>query len=196
MHYFAQAALAALFLLAPSFATSQPSSIDAPVVVLQPHPAQPDWAKICPKAAARNNCYVTRDFVDASGQAFLAIGIYTFPDNANRIIGRALLPLGLSLPEGARVAVDDHEAIAGRFSSCVQTGCIADFEIAPAQMKALLAGSTIRIAALNQYKAEIGFIAPLGGFSSALEGPPLSETVLAFRQQNMRDALQKAQSRQ
>jgi invasion protein IalB len=191
MPFFARSALAGAILLLPTFATSRsPEVQNTQIVALQPHPSQPEWAKICPTGGAERSCYVTRDFVDTDGSAIMAIGIYALSGNEDRAIGRVLLPLGLSLPSGIRLAVDDGAPIAGKFSSCIQTGCFVEFSIAPEFARAMRKGDAIRIAALNQYLNEIGFLAPLSGLSAAIDGPPLTDAALAHRQANLRKALQ------
>lgn len=197
MPFFARSALAAAILLLPTFATSRSTEApSAPIVALQPHPSQPEWAKVCPAGGAQKNCYVTRDFVDTDGSAIMAIGIYTFSGKEDRVVGRVLLPLGLSLPSGIRIAVDTSAPVSGQFSSCIQTGCFVEFSIAPELVQAMRKGDAIRIAALNQYKAEIGFLAPLSGLAAALDGPPLTDPALAHRQDNLRRKLHdKAQQR-
>lgn len=191
MPFFARSALAGAILLLPTFATSRsPEAQNTPIVALQPHPSQPEWAKICPAGGAERNCYVTRDFVDTDGGAIMAIGFYALSGNENRSIGRVLLPLGLSLPSGVRLAVDDGAPIPGKFSSCIQTGCFVEFSIEPEFARNLRRGEAIRIAALNQYLNEIGFLAPLSGLTAAIDGPPLTDAALAHRQANLRKALQ------
>lgn len=197
MPFFARSALAAAILLLPSFATSRsPEEPNAPIVALQPHPSQPEWSKVCPSGGEQKNCYVTRDFVDTDGSAIMAIGVYTISGKQDRIIGRVLLPLGLSLPAGIRIAIDNAPPVPGQFSSCIQTGCFVEFPIGPEFAQTMRKGDAIRIAALNQYQAEIGFLAPLSGLAAALDGPPLTDAALAHRQDNLRRKLhEKAQQR-
>lgn len=197
MPFFARSALAAAILLLPSFATSRSSEpSNAPIVALQPHPSQPEWSKVCPSGGEQKNCYVTRDFVDTDGSAIMAIGIYTIPGKQDRAIGRVLLPLGLSLPAGIRIAIDDAPPVSGQFSSCIPTGCFVEFPIASEFARTMRKGDAIRIAALNQYQTEIGFLAPLSGLAAAMDGPPLTDAALAKRQDNLRRKLhEKAQQR-
>lgn len=192
MNSFIRAGLvASLCSCGTAFAQSAPGS-DAPVMALQPHPTQPEWTKVCAHPGDRQNCYVTRDFVSAGGKAVLAIGYYQIRQPTERVIGRILLPLGLSLPAGIRVAIDDAAPVSGQFSTCVPTGCFAEFPLTPALSERFKKGEVIRIAAKNQYLAEIGFIAPLTGFASAYEGPAVSDQILAARQDNLRRHMQDA----
>jgi len=185
MKLFARTLILAASIALPSAVAARAGN-DTPVLPLQAHPSQPTWTKICPTPDSPRSCYVTRDFVSTDGSPVLAIGIYNLPAKAGLMVGRVLLPLGLSLPSGIRVAIDEGSPTAGQFSSCVPTGCFVEFQIDPAFARELRKGDVIRIAALNQYKGEIGFVAPLRGFAAAFDGPALTDNALARQQDNMR----------
>lgn len=185
MKLFARTLILAASVALPSAVTARAPN-ETPVMPLQAHPSQPSWTKICPTPDSPRSCYVTRDFVSADGSPVLAIGIYNVSAKGGQLVGRVLLPLGLSLPSGIRVAVDDGSPTAGQFSSCVPTGCFVEFQIDPEFARELRKGGMIRIAALNQYKGEIGFVAPLQGLAAAFDGPALTDAALARQQDNMR----------
>lgn len=189
MNIFARILLAAS--LVPSVVAARDTAA-TPVIPLQAHPSQPNWTKVCP-APGGANCYVTRDFVSPDGNPVMAIGVYELPSRKGQFIGRVLLPLGLSLPSGVRVAVDNGSPTAGQFSSCLATGCFVEFPISPDFVNELRKGEMLRIAALNQYRGEIGFVAPLKGFAGALAGPGITDAALAQLQDNMRRHLSEAQ---
>lgn len=178
---FARSALVA-FLFASGSAAAR---AEAPIIPLQPHPTQPEWTKVCAKPGDKKNCYVTRDFVSPDGKPVLAIGYYQLRKPSERIIGRILLPLGLSLPGGVRLAIDDGAPIPGQFSTCIPTGCFAEFALTPEVAERFQKGDVLRIAARNQYLAEIGFAAPLTGFAAALKGAAVTDQELRTRQDNL-----------
>ena len=156
-------------------------------------PSQSDWTKVCGKDQAANKeiCYTTRDFGQAPDQPpVLAIAVYDVKGDDNRIV-RFLLPPALLLRPGIRFSVDKGAAIEGSFEICFPNGCFAEAKVRGPTIDQIKKGSTMNIFVKNQFNNEIAFVAPLGGFGKAFDGPPIDPKVLEEQQELLKQEMQK-----
>lgn len=171
-----------------------PAPAAAPVLVaLKAAPAQPEWTKVCGKDERTNaeTCYTTRDFVTDKGQRIVAVAVYDVKaKNAPKLL-RILMPLGLLVPPGIRVAAEKSQPAAGRYSSCLPHGCFAEVAVKDDLVAALKKGTTLNVSARNQGGKEITFTVPTDGFGKAFDGPPVDPQVLAEQQKKIQEELQK-----
>ncbi|MBD2746549.1 invasion associated locus B family protein [Microvirga sp. BT688] len=181
---------------APKNQQAQPPAAPAPapvLVALKASPAQPEWTKVCGKDERTNNetCYTTRDFVTDKGQRIVAVAFYDMKaKNAPKLL-RILMPLGLLVPPGIRVAAEKSQPAAGRYSSCLPHGCFAEVAVKDDLVAALKKGTTLNVSARNQGGKEITFSVPTDGFGKAFDGPPVDPQVLAEQQKKIQEELQK-----
>lgn len=178
---------------APQNQQAQPPR-PAPVVVqLQASPAQPEWTKVCAKdeRAKAEICYTTRDFVTDKGQRIVAVALYDVKaKNAPKTL-RILMPLGLLVPPGIRIAAEKSQPMAGRYSACFPHGCFAEAAVKDDLVAALKKGAALTVSARNQAGKEITFAVPTDGFGKAFDGPPVDPQVLAEQQKKIQEELQK-----
>jgi invasion protein IalB len=163
------------------------------VIAVQPHPSQPDWTKICngePKPDGQV-CYTTRDFVSTEGQPLIAVGLYDIKGQKDYKLVRILLPLGLLMPQGIRIAVDQDDPIPGKFSICLPNGCFAEVLADPKAIRSLKSGKVLTVGVQNQIGREVAFVMPVTGLGKALEGDPIDPQVLAEQQRKLNEELQK-----
>jgi invasion protein IalB len=163
------------------------------LVALKAAPAQPEWTKVCGKDERANTeiCYTTRDFVTDKGQRVLAVALYDVKaKNAPKTL-RILMPLGLLVPPGIRIAAEKSQPAAGRYSSCLPHGCFAEAAVKDDLVAALKKGTTLNVSARNQAGKEVTFTVPTDGFGKAFDGPPVDPQVLAEQQKKIQEELQK-----
>lgn len=172
----------------------QPQPQSAPVVVeLKAEPSQPEWTKVCgqDQATKAETCYTTRDFVTDKGQRIVAVALYDAKGKAPQKILRILTPLGFLVPPGIRMVVDKGQPVAGRYTACLPQGCFAEAAVKDDFVAALKKGSALNVSARNQVGKEVTFAVPVDGFGKAFDGPPIDPKVLAERQKQMQDELQR-----
>jgi invasion protein IalB len=179
---------------APQAAPAQPQAAAGTVVQVKPEPSQPDWTKVCGKDPAQNAeiCYTTRDFVSDQGQPVLAVAVYDAKGAQSQKVVRFLMPLGLLLQPGIRFAVDQGQAIPGRYAICFPNGCFAEAPgLKDDVINAMKKGTTLNVSVQNQAQREVTFAVPLTGFAKAFDGPPIDPKVLEEQQKKLQDELQK-----
>lgn len=84
-----------------------------------------------------------------------------------------LVPLGVALPPGLQVIVDDNKPIPLRFTFCHVGGCTAETVAKPEIIESLKKGTQLKVLALNNQGKTVAFPVPLEGFTKAYAGPPV-----------------------
>jgi invasion protein IalB len=178
---------------APQNQQAQPQRPTPVVVQLKASPAQPEWTKVCGKDERANAeiCYTTRDFETEKGQRIVAVALYDVKaKNAPKTL-RILMPLGLLVPPGIRIAAEKSQPAAGRYSACLPHGCFAEAAVKDDLVAALKKGAPLTVSARNQAGKEVTFAVPTDGFGKAFDGPPVDPQVLAEQQKKIQEELQK-----
>jgi len=163
------------------------------VVQLKAEPAQPDWTKICGKDPNNNVeiCYTTRDFVSDQGQPVLAVAVYDVKSQPPQRFMRFLMPLSLLLQPGIRFAIDQGQAVPGRYTLCLPNGCFAESQVKDDVINAFKKGTMLNVSAQNPTGRELTFAVPAAGFGKAFDGAPVDPKVLEDQQKKLQDELQK-----
>src|SRR3954451_13684811 len=179
---------------APAAPQGQPPQNTGPTVVqLKAEPAQPDWTKICGKDPNNNVeiCYTTRDFVSDQGQPVLADAVYDVKSQPPQRFMRFLMPLSLLLQPGIRFAIDQGQAVPGRYTLCLPNGCFAESPVKDDVINAFKKGTMLNVSAQNPTGRELTFAVPAAGFGKAFDGAPVDPKVLEDQQKKLQDELQK-----
>ena len=79
------------------------------------------------------------------------------------------LPLGLNLPVGAKLQVDDGKAVDLQIQTCENRGCYANTPVAPDMLAALRSGKQLKVSFQNLAKETITIPMPLGDFAAAYD---------------------------
>ena len=156
-------------------------------------PAQGDWTKVCGKDQSVNKemCFTTRYFGTAADQPpVLALAVYDVKGDDTKIV-RFLLPIGLQIRPGFRFAVDKGAALEGAYEICFPNGCFAEAKVKQPVVDQIKKGTTLNVSVKNQVAAEVIFTLPLAGFGKAFDGPAMDPQVLAQKEQELQQALQK-----
>lgn len=103
-----------------------------------------------------------------------AMVIATVGQRAEGVL-RVSLPLGVALSSGATVTIDHDWPMTGAYSTCLSSGCIADFEAGPELIDRLKQGNSLEVKAITDTGKQISLSLPLVGFDKAYDGPPLGE---------------------
>jgi invasion protein IalB len=133
--------------------------------------AQPGWAARCTSASrdAPLECAMEQTAVlSKTGQLIVLINIRV-PADTHAPVALVQLPLGLSLPDGAKLQVDDGKAINLPIQTCEARGCYASSPIAPEQLAALRTGKQLKVSFQNLGKETITIPMPLVDFAAAYD---------------------------
>lgn len=137
------------------------------------------WTRYCAKGLTEQSseistkevCFTASDGHLTSGQK-LVIALLIDPKGSDAKLLRVTLPLGVALVPGARIVIDEKEAMTAPFVVCLpKNGCMADYKADADLIDKLKNGQTLAIQAFEKGKP-ISFNLSLGGFARAYDGPP------------------------
>jgi len=136
------------------------------------------WTRYCAKGlteqssdiTAKEVCFTASDGHLTSGQK-LVIALLIEPQGGDTKLLRVTLPLGVALVPGARIVIDEKEAMTAPYVVCLpRNGCMADYKADGDLIEKLKKGRTLAIQAFAKGKP-ISFTLPLTGFAKAYDGP-------------------------
>jgi invasion protein IalB len=141
---------------------------------------QSAWVKLCEKAPnitdpkqELNVCLTHHERLDgASGRVLVSAAIREVDGQTQKAL-MVMVPLGMALPPGVQVKIDEGEPIKLQFTLCHAAGCTAEAEATPAVIEQMKKGKQVVVAAINLAGKAIGFPVPLTGFDKALAGKPV-----------------------
>jgi invasion protein IalB len=137
-----------------------------------PSPApQPGWAARCTSASrdAPLECVIEQTAVlSKTGQLIVLVNIRV-PSDTHTPVVLIQLPLGLNLPAGAKLQVDDGKSIDLQIQTCEARGCYTSAPIAPEQLAAMKSGKELKISFQNLGKEIITIPMPLADFAAAYD---------------------------
>lgn len=179
------AALAAAVLLSTGAASAQQSKKNAapPAPAAQPAPAptqpqadgasaqQPGWVVRCTSVSrdAPLECAMEQNAVlTKTGQTIVLINIRIAPDTRTPV-ALLQLPLGLNLPVGAKLQVDEGKTVDLQIQTCENRGCYASTPVAPDLLATLRSGKQLKVSFQNMAKETIAIPMPLNDFAGAYD---------------------------
>jgi invasion protein IalB len=134
-------------------------------------PAPPGWAARC-TSASRNaplECAIEQTAVlSKTGQLIVLVNIRV-PTDTHAPVALVQLPLGLNLPVGTKLQVDDGKAVDLQIQTCENRGCYASTPIAPELLTALKSGKQLKVSFQNLAKETITIPMPLADFAAAYD---------------------------
>jgi invasion protein IalB len=155
------------------------------------------WARYCAKGPTGQSseirtkqiCFTAADGHVTSGQK-LVIVLLIEPQGGNTKLLRVTLPLGVALVPGARIVIDEKEAMTAPYLVCLpKNGCMADYKADVDLIEKLKKGRSLAIQAFDKGRP-ISFTLPLTGFEKAYEGPASDPTDLNELQDGLPNELQ------
>jgi invasion protein IalB len=197
-------AMVALALMAGSHASAQqptkppvPPAQAAPSETVQNGQRQVQliaspWRRYCTKGVteqsseirAKEVCFTASDGHLTSGQK-IVIALLIEPEGDATKLLRVTLPLGVALVPGARIVIDEKEAMTAPYVVCLsKNGCMADYKAHADLIEKLKKGRTLAIQAFDKGNP-ISFTLPLTGFAKAYDGPPSDPTGLDELQEGL-----------
>lgn len=148
----------------PAPAPTQPQADGAPA-------QQPGWIVRCTSVSrdAPLECAMEQNAVlTKTGQTIVLVNIRIAPDTRTPV-ALLQLPLGLNLPVGAKLQVDEGKAVDLQIQTCENRGCYASTPVAPDLLVALRSGKQLKVFFQNMAKETIAIPMPLGDFAAAYD---------------------------
>lgn len=134
-------------------------------------PGQPGWIVRCtsPSRNAPLECAMEQNAVlTKTGQTVVLINIRIAPDTRTPI-ALLQLPLGINLPLGAKLQVDDGKTVDLQIQTCENRGCYTSIPVAPDLLAALRSGKQLKVSFQNMAKETIAIPMPLNDFAAAYD---------------------------
>jgi invasion protein IalB len=134
-------------------------------------PAPPSWAARCSSASrdAPLECAMEQTAVlTKTGQLIILVNIRV-PSDSHLPVILVQLPLGLNLPGGAKLQIDDGKTTDLQIQTCENRGCYAGAPIAPDLLAAMKSGKQLKLSFQNLAKETIAIPMPLADFAAAYD---------------------------
>jgi invasion protein IalB len=134
-------------------------------------PPQPGWVARCGSASrdAPLECAIEQNAVlPRTGQLVIAVNIRV-PADTRTPSALIQLPLGLNIPNGAKLQVDEGKMTDLQIQTCEARGCYAGTAIAPDLLAAMKSGKQLKVSFQNLNKETLTVPLPLADFAAAYE---------------------------
>ena len=134
-------------------------------------PPPPGWIARCVSASrdAPLECAVEQNAVlPRTGQLVIAVNIRV-PADSHTPSALIQLPLGLNIPAGAKLQVDDGKVTDLQIQTCEARGCYAGTAIAPDLLAEMKSGKQLKVSFKNLNKETLTVPMPLADFAAAYE---------------------------
>lgn len=153
---------------------------------------RPDgWYKVCAKQENNDICNTQIQSVASTGQVLTAISLIDVKGDVNRRVFQITVPSGRLIPAGIKLRVDDKQETTLPYLYCFPQSCIAEVKLDDALVKVLKGGGKLLVTSTNVQQKPNPIEITLNGFTSAYDGEPITSDVLAKRQRDLQEELQK-----
>jgi invasion protein IalB len=127
-----------------------------------------EWQERC---ETPKSCALVQSVADES-HAEVAISVIAIKGPAGKPILRIIAPLGVLLPSGMGLKIDQADMGAVAFARCVPNGCIAEAELSSEQMAKLSGGVTATFTLMQTPTQGAGLPVSLNGFKDGFAALP------------------------
>jgi invasion protein IalB len=134
-------------------------------------PPQPGWIARCTSVSRETppECAMEETAVLAkTGQLVILVNIRVPSDSRTPIV-LVQLPLGLNLPAGVKLQVDDGKSADMQIQTCENRGCYASMPVPADLLAALKSGKQLKVSFQNLAKETMTVPMPLADFPAAYE---------------------------
>jgi invasion protein IalB len=134
-------------------------------------PPPPGWIARCISGSrdAPLECAIEQNAVlPRTGQLVIAVSVRV-PADTRTPSTLIQLPLGLNIPNGAKLQVDDGKATDLQIQTCEARGCYAGTTIAPDLLAAMKSGKQLKVSFQNLNKETLTVPLPLADFAAAYD---------------------------
>lgn len=133
-----------------------------------------EWALVCdtPPGASSEQCALVQNVVAEDRQEMgLSVVVLRTADRKSELL-RVLAPLGVLLPNGLGLYIDDKEIGNAFFTRCFNDGCYAEVVLEEKLLTALKSGKTATFIVFQTPEEGIGIPIELAGFTDGFAKLP------------------------
>jgi invasion protein IalB len=162
---------------APKKAAAAPAPAPAaspsatPASAAESQPPAPGWVARCGSVSrdAPLECAIEESAVlTKTGQLIVLVNIRVASDT-RQPVALVQLPLGLNLPAGAHLQVDEGKVVDLQIQTCEQRGCYANLPVPADLLAAMRTGKQLKVSFQNLAKEAISIPLPLADFAAAYD---------------------------
>ncbi len=131
----------------------------------------PGWIARCSSGSRSSSleCAIEQSAVlTKTGQLIVLVNIRV-PAETRAPVALVQLPLGLNLPAGAKLQVDEGKASDVLIQTCEARGCYANLPVSPEMLATLKSGKQLKVSFQNLAKETITIPMPLADFAAAYD---------------------------
>lgn len=174
---------------------AQPAQPAPPAAPEIPPLVYSNWTKLCStnaEAGGRTMCRIGKDGRLDSGTPMVGAVLMEVEGDARKIL-QIMLPLGILLPRGTRVLVDNDEqsALVLPIIVCAGGGCMAQAEASADMVAKLKKGQNLYVQAYNMQQSVFTLAVPLADFAKAYDGPATDPKDMEEQNKKLQEQLQK-----
>jgi invasion protein IalB len=180
---------------APKGQTQQQPEAAKPAAPEIPPLVYSNWTKLCSKSAeagGKTMCRIGKDGRLESGTPMVGAVLMEMEGEQRKIL-QVMLPLGILLPRGTRVLIDNDEqgAMVLPIVVCAGGGCMAQAEAGADMVAKLKKGQNLYVQAYNMQQSVFTLAVPLADFAKAYDGPATDPKDIEEQQKKLQEQLQK-----
>jgi invasion protein IalB len=133
-----------------------------------------DWVTRCetPPGAQHEQCAIVLSVVDQERPNLILVVIVLNTADRKARLMRVIAPLGVLLPPGVSLRIDEADAGRLNFLQCLPNGCVAQLAMDDALIDKLKNGKTATLGIFQTPEQGVGVQAPLAGFKEGYEQLP------------------------
>jgi len=127
-----------------------------------------DWTVRCAKDAPQKRCEMVQMVREGDNGRELLLVAMGYPPGETQLLAWLVLPLGVLLPPGLGLKVDEAEPARLPFQFCEPNGCLAPWALTEAEIGKLKAGQKLVVIVHDRNGKRFGLPVSLKGFTAAL----------------------------
>lgn len=164
------AVLAALLCVPGVVQTAQGQTAQGQPAPQQTREQVQDWVVRClePQAGQPKRCEMVQVLSDRNSQREVLVMVVGYVDQKSQPQAVFVLPLGILLPQGLTLKVDQGAPKTIGFRHCEPQGCIAPWQMTEVELNALRAGTTLTVSVSDHGGKPVDLPISLKGFTAAL----------------------------
>ena len=164
----------AIAVSAAAFAQQPPAAQSPAAVPQQLQLIYSPWMKFCFRRQETNGqqvCFTGEDGKVESDMPVVS-AVLIEPEGGAKKTLRVTLPLGMQLPHGTRLIIDQGQPMYAPYTICFGDGCMADYEASEELISNMRKGLWLVIQGFNNQGQGISLFLPLSDFGKTYDGPP------------------------
>jgi invasion protein IalB len=131
-----------------------------------------DWGYKCesPEGSDTKLCFIFQRISSKEGDNRIADATIAYLPNIDKPVMVITLPLGVFLPAGIKMQVDEakDDAVRAPFVQCIQNGCQARMQLDNKMVAKMKGGKKVIVAFLTPQQKQLAFPISLSGFTAAI----------------------------